>query len=502
MTLTFNQIKSLLNKFCFKEDMNLQDIIDIFLNINGTTNQELILEWLFKTIPKRNAIHQFKKACCQINMRYHFFYDTPRSRWLIHYDSVFTINKSVYITVGDELCLLSMPKIWWKVHEIRAGSSSLLLVALCQSRMWYKDILPILLCGCKIRRQLPNTQNICLEFSKLPIAICISRLQNFVASQQYHNQDILLLGNKGNDALVTMHRTANVKEWIDTKSFEYRCISILEKIPTTLASSTFCWFRIAFLLRTVSDSLLPHWLKWCKQIVLNSATESQSRKVWSSLQLNTNCNDSSVCEIRNVLTRRLIDVNNDMEPHFISEVYFNTDLVCLNLYKWDKILLQDAFASAIIQDAAIVLRNDVLEFWKDEEGIGNSKVKVDTKRRVPRRSIDVPCAIYSMLSSSLKENSTGEFEDMHQYAASIMVGDLIHLLIRRTSEVKQWYRVYCVDLLFARLKVGICDPPPYGLFREEETESQSSFIWIPISLLWKTVVCTHIRDTNPSHNLR
>ena len=65
----------------------------------------------------------------------------------------------------------------------------------------------------------------------------------------------------------------------------------------------------------------------------------------------------------------------------------------------------------------------------------------------------------------------------------------------RTGRNSTWHRVVAVDILYARLRVSPCPPPPDCWVRHVTLSS----VWAPVSCLWAVPVCQILPITNPEH---
>jgi hypothetical protein len=188
-----------------------------------------------------------------------------------------------------------------------------------------------------------------------------------------------------------------------------------------------------------------------------------------------------------------------------------------------KDIYYDPISRAVIDDAEVVLHHAFLEYWSDCDFSAESAPSGAASRRhawgrahskSSSRAIQVPCAYYTVnvefyLSSSQRLDGQRsplpepQFEEMGTSVARLHPGDLIcisdssyqypHTKDLHTVSGQQWYLLHRVDLLFARVLVQKCHPPPLQ-FLEPAAEQAHGRVdtrhhWIAMSKLWRVTVC-------------
>lgn len=127
-----------------------------------------------------------------------------------------------------------------------------------------------------------------------------------------------------------------------------------------------------------------------------------------------------------------------------------------------------------------------------------------------KRQILVPVAIYEIQHLNFYDIDNNKLDineidnNIENYFlwndsanASISKGDVIyHQLLSLPKKYSKWNccRVLSIDLLFARLRVVACPPPPYCWYPHDTLAP----IWMDVSLLWNKTVASLLLpdDTN------
>ena len=254
----------------------------------------------------------------------------------------------------------------------------------------------------------------------------------------------------------------------------------------------------------------------------NRYSNAESLAVWTSFRPPTNCDEQAIVRAREFLYHRREMLYGGssargqggergrggqqweaMDEHHVPlrDIYF------------------DPLSRSVIDDASVVLHHAYLEYWRDcahshdGKGVGRTRRQALGQGQGASRSMRVPCAYYSIDTSAYIPSSERldrgssrqpepQFEEMGTVVARVHPGDLLCVMDNSyqyphskgldTSAGQQWYLTLRIDLLFARVLVQKCRPPPHQWLdpAAENVKDDNSSNWIAISKLWKVVVCS------------
>lgn len=251
-------------------------------------------------------------------------------------------------------------------------------------------------------------------------------------------------------------------------------------------------------------------------------TKEESLAIWTAFRPPTNCDDRDIMRAREFLYhRRALLYSQESDYHSGMVGVDNLPIVDEHHVPLRDIYY-DPISRAVIDDAEIVLHHAFLEYWSDCDHTLESAASGSATRRhawgsghSKNRFIQVPCAYYTVDTESYLRSSERldgqrsplpepQFEEMGTCAARVHPGDLIciagssyqypHTKDLHTVSNQQWYVVHRVDLLFARVLVQKCHPPPLQ-FLEPSDEIRRRRVdtkhhWIAMSKLWRVTVCS------------
>jgi hypothetical protein len=261
------------------------------------------------------------------------------------------------------------------------------------------------------------------------------------------------------------------------------------------------WLTAGRILRAVSvlsgdTELYGLWRAW----TLPGAAREACPAVWASLRPPSNCDEPAIAKARDYIHRNI--------SHFTAAGRAPPDPAAAS---------QDIMIKSIIADADQILRHAMFEYWSDSEelamGERKPKKRLAFGGRALRKQITSPAAIYSYDAEVLvhdvlaeqrraaegegaaapapaKPRTIGQFEELRDVQACVAPGSVIGV---KESGSHAWYLVHSVDVLFARLRVSPCLPPPFPWLGDGSSPTQDSALcWLPVSKMWSALVCSRV----------
>ena len=327
---------------------------------------------------------------------------------------------------------------------------------------------------------------------------------------------------------------AQAHEWvIRERDIQHgrRLLWIGDPFSCCLASCRDRWILICRALKTIcrgDEDILNDFYRWT-----HSAGEEGRRRakdcqaMWMSLRPLTTSDLPCVVQARVYARACLIARRTEAEIGGSGESkrYEKIDMTSLPFNNIEAACQKDPTVRDFIESARTVLSGRSLYFLSSVHDQGSPAPQY------PPGSFMVPAVVYdSVLTVFAAQHGQGSDEDFEpknvegrrqhvcftDVVASISPGDVILLPITphysypeswtmhasdtqysddeaRKGRKSTWHRVVAVDLLYARLRVSPCPPPPDCWMKHVTLTS----VWAPVSSLWAVPVCQMLPLTNP-----
>jgi len=270
-------------------------------------------------------------------------------------DGSVTGEVAAAIWCGDHINMISNPKIWWRVHEIRPETKTILLLeidittSIIKSKSNYHETYLIYLLGATIRRttELSNhshrnkynintmntsliSNNVIEYFFQLPKPN-ISEAVSFLKSEVEEQKRLAFLQDSSNDdiqdhSMKQLQQKALIQLWNERKNNENKAKLILNSINNILIYHNELWIAIGRALKIISrgrSTLLQSWMSWCNEGISskNAAVQANRgtgrdwdrylsrvkrrvtscRAAWDLQRVATNCDDPVIARARGLL---------------------------------------------------------------------------------------------------------------------------------------------------------------------------------------------------------
>ena len=341
--------------------------------------------------------------------------------------------------------------------------------------------------------------------------------------------------------LVTDGYHSQAHEWVTRVQDIQRARRLLwisDPFSCCLASCRERWILICRALKTIcrgDEDILNDFYRWTHSAGIEGRMRAKDcRAVWTSLRPLSTSDLPCVVQAR-VYARACLNSRYAEEEILENEEnkkYEEIDMTSLPFKNIEAACRMDPTVRNFIESARTVLSGRSLYFLSSVHDPGSPAPQY------PPGSLMVPAVVYeSVLTShpislgdddinkSIKLNldpkkpgGRTQHVCLMDVVASISPGDVILLPTvnhykypeswtisasdtnhsdheTRTGRNSTWHRVVAVDILYARLRVSPCPPPPDCWVRHVTLSS----VWAPVSSLWAVPVCQILPITNPEH---
>lgn len=273
----------------------LGEIVSLVLSSCPRLDHQYFIKWLMKSMEEKESRKCFKRLLVGFTNPFSFDLNASSGWIILHYTRnshtpsgceditkvpcVFMISKTSMvdegkvddtiaadIRVGDEIKIMSLPNVWWLVHEVRPNRNSILAIRIKESShecrikgREYQEIYPIQLMGCLIRRPAlclcdnhfpdPCTCNdenkrwCFFQFPRVDPYDALEKLQLMSESESRHSDFFGKSGRGGqtksgsseDDHLKKMQRGAFVQAWLSRKAHLMEASKIMDRIHSSVS---------------------------------------------------------------------------------------------------------------------------------------------------------------------------------------------------------------------------------------------------------------------------
>jgi hypothetical protein len=327
---------------------------------------------------------------------------------------------------------------------------------------------------------------------------------------------------------------AQAQEWVIREQDIQRGRRLLwigDPFSCCLASCRERWILICRALKTIcrgDEDLLNDFYRWTHSAGAEGRMRAKDcQAMWTSLRPLTTSDLPCVVQAR-VYARACLNARQketEIGGSGESKRYEEIDMTSLPFKNIEAACQKDPTVRHFIESARTVLSGRSLYFLSSVHDPGSPAPQY------PPGSLMVPAVVYeSALTVHATHQGQGSDVDfelknpegrtqhvcLNDVVASISPGDVILLPITphysypeswtinasdtqysddeaRRGRKSTWHRVVAVDLLYARLRVSPCPPPPDCWVKHVTLTS----VWAPVSSLWAVPVCQMLPLTNP-----
>ena len=517
----------------------LHVLIDILLSIDVST-ENIIIPWLEKDF---DSVYARKLYACSLSSVQSSlsFQISAKDGWaLVCLDTNISSNNIITvpfssldqlyrgdvpasICAGDEIRLISQPKVWWIVQELRPQNNSLLLVSQediprtsnfnrhIRSVPWYHEVNIYHIFGCMVRRlQILSKQDMLkfglinsinnenlyedcdedkftieyfFEMPKIQISIAMNSLKELVVEEERKEMlEESVHTNAG--PIKALQATAHVKIWQEKKHQVVEARQLLNQIDSKLIFDKDIWLAIGVALRSISrgsNLLLSDWIKWSTRGI-NEALESPEEyvgvnlqrvrtrvkscmKAWVAQRPLTNCDHPVISRARVFLNTSFS--KEVLKDGWVDRAGFVNPKLCFTPY-----------AKEVLDAVVDIVKDQPLSFLAPpppqsvmprvtSSALGEMQdVQIDDIEG--KAAIRVPSALHEYVTRDMNYMTalkampdSSHMVGMSDVEARIRVGDVIG--VRETHSDGGdifWHEVLYIDILLCRMKVRAVENPP------------------------------------------
>ena len=341
--------------------------------------------------------------------------------------------------------------------------------------------------------------------------------------------------------LVTDGYHSQVHEWV-TRVQDIqrgrRLLWISDPFSCCLASCRERWILICRALKTIcrgDEDILNDFYRWTHSAGIEGRMRAKDcHAVWTSLRPLSTSDLPCVVQAR-VYARACLNsryAEEEIQESEENKRFEEIDMTSLPFKNIEAACKMDPTVRNFIESARTVLSGRSLYFLSSVHDPGSPEPQY------PPGSLMVPAVVYESVLTShsislggddINKSNGVDLEPqkpggrtqhvcLMDVVAAISPGDVILLPIvnqykhpeswtisasdtkhsdheTRRGRDSTWHRVVAVDILYARLRVSPCPPPPDCWVRHVTLSS----VWAPVSCLWAVPVCQILPITNPEH---